>query len=175
MQRPLLGAVKEESTLRKAMEKAQQQVAAANEAERAGFEARLAALQEQLNAAEEKNQRALSMAQQTRAGHVYVISNRLLRRRGVQIGMTRRLEPLDRIRELGDVSVPFEFDVHATIFSDDTPGQENQLHRHFCVSRSTRLTRARRSSVLSWQRYARSSKRSESNRLDHERSLPRVP
>jgi len=45
--------------------------------------------------------------------------------------MTRRLEPLARIRELGDASVPFEFDVHAMIFSDDAPGLEKQLHRHF--------------------------------------------
>lgn len=125
-------AAKEESTLRKAMEKAQQQVAAANEAQRADFEARLAALQEQLKAAEEKNQRALSMAQQTRAGHVYVISNiGSFGEEVFKIGMTRRLEPLDRIRELGDASVPFEFDVHAMIFSDDAPGLEKQLHRHF--------------------------------------------
>ncbi|MCY1274884.1 hypothetical protein D9M70_235140 [compost metagenome] len=48
-----------------------------------------------------------------------------------KIGMTRRLEPQDRIRELGDASVPFEFDVHAMIFSDDAPGLEKSLHRHF--------------------------------------------
>ncbi|NIM31648.1 MAG: DUF4041 domain-containing protein [Pseudomonas stutzeri] len=131
-ERAIKEAAKEESTLRKAMEKAQQQVAAANEAQRAEFEARLAALQEQLKAAEEKNQRALSMAQQTRAGHVYVISNiGSFGEEVFKIGMTRRLEPLDRIRELGDASVPFEFDVHAMIFSDDAPGLEKQLHRHF--------------------------------------------
>jgi len=131
-ERALKEAAKEESTLRKAMEKAQQQVAAANEAQRADFEARLAALQEQLKTAEEKNQRALSMAQQTRAGHVYVISNiGSFGEEVFKIGMTRRLEPLDRIRELGDASVPFEFDVHAMIFSDDAPGLEKKLHRHF--------------------------------------------
>ncbi|MBO0643620.1 DUF4041 domain-containing protein [Pseudomonas stutzeri] len=131
-ERAIKEAAKEESTLRKAMEKAQQQVAAANEAQRAELEARLAALQDQLKAAEEKNQRALSMAQQTRAGHVYVISNiGSFGEEVLKIGMTRRLEPLDRIRELGDASVPFEFDVHAMIFSDDAPGLEKQLHRHF--------------------------------------------
>lgn len=131
-ERAIKEAAKEESTLRKAMEKAQQQVAAATEAQRAEFEVRLAALQEQLKAAEEKNQRALSMAQQTRAGHVYVISNiGSFGEEVFKIGMTRRLEPLDRIRELGDASVPFEFDVHAMIFSDDAPGLEKQLHRHF--------------------------------------------
>ncbi|MNL32480.1 hypothetical protein D3C87_1543370 [compost metagenome] len=89
-------------------------------------------LQAQLQAAQEKNQRALSMAQQTRAGHVYVISNiGSFGEQVFKIGMTRRLEPLDRIRELGDASVPFEFDVHAMIFSDDAPGLEKKLHRHF--------------------------------------------
>lgn len=107
------------------------QVAAASEAQRAEFEAKLASLQEQLRQAEEKNQRALSMVQQTRTGHVYVISN--IGSFGgdmFKIGMTRRLEPTDRVRELGDASVPFEFDVHA-IFSEDAPTLEKQLHRNF--------------------------------------------
>ncbi|MBX8529527.1 DUF4041 domain-containing protein [Pseudomonas cichorii] len=131
-ERAIKDAAKEETTLRKALEKAQEQVAAANAAERAEFETRLALLQDQLKAAEEKNQRALSMAQQTRAGHVYVISNTgSFGEEIFKIGMTRRLEPLDRVRELGDASVPFEFDVHAMIFSDDAPGLEKQLHRHF--------------------------------------------
>ncbi|WP_201485833.1 DUF4041 domain-containing protein [Pseudomonas sp. OF001] len=125
-------AAKEEEMLRKAMEKVQQQVEAANEAQRADFEARLLELQGKLQAAEEKNQRALSMAQQTRSGHVYVISNiGSFGEEVFKIGMTRRLEPADRIRELGDASVPFAFDVHAMIFSDDAPGLEKTLHRHF--------------------------------------------
>ncbi|MBD9412973.1 DUF4041 domain-containing protein [Pseudomonas sp. PDM16] len=128
----LKDAAKEEDTLRKAMDKVQKQVAAASEAQRAEFEARLAELQSKLHAAEEKNQRALSMAQQTRSGHVYVISNiGSFGEEVFKIGMTRRLEPQDRIRELGDASVPFEFDVHAMIFSDDAPGLEKSLHRHF--------------------------------------------
>ena len=131
-ERAIKDAAKEEATLRKALEKAQEQVAAASAAERADFEARLALLQEQLQAAEDKNQRALSMAQQTRAGHVYIISNiGSFGEQVFKIGMTRRLEPLDRVRELGDASVPFEFDVHAMIFSDDAPSLEKQLHRHF--------------------------------------------
>ncbi|MDA3843601.1 MAG: GIY-YIG nuclease family protein, partial [Candidatus Kapabacteria bacterium] len=48
-----------------------------------------------------------------------------------KIGMTRRLEPLDRVKELGDASVPFKFDVHAMIYSDDAPGLENELHKEF--------------------------------------------
>ena len=48
-----------------------------------------------------------------------------------KIGMTRRLEPMDRIKELSSASVPFEFDVHAMIFSDDAPALEASLHQHF--------------------------------------------
>ena len=72
------------------------------------------------------------MAQQTRTGHVYVISNIGSFGEDVfKIGMTRRLEPTDRVRELSDASVLFEFDVHAMIFSEDAPTLEKQLHRHF--------------------------------------------
>jgi hypothetical protein len=67
-----------------------------------------------------------------RAGYVYVISNIGSFGENVyKIGMTRRLEPLDRIKELGDASVPFNFDVHAMIFSDDAPALEASLHRAF--------------------------------------------
>ncbi len=131
-ERAIKEAAKEEEMLRKAMEKVQQRVAAANDAQRADFEAKLLELQGKLQAAEEKNQRALSMAQQTRSGHVYVISNiGSFGEEVFKIGMTRRLEPADRIRELGDASVPFAFDVHAMIFSEDAPGLEKALHRHF--------------------------------------------
>ncbi len=131
-ERAIKDAAKEEEALRKAMEKAQQQVAAANDAQRAELEAKLQDLEVKLKAAEERNQRALSMAQQTRTGHVYVISNiGSFGEHVFKIGMTRRLEPKDRIRELGDASVPFEFDVHAMIFSEDAPGLEKALHRHF--------------------------------------------
>lgn len=131
-ERAIKEAAKEEDTLRKAMEKAQQQVAAASETQRAEFEAKLLELQTKLQAAEEKNQRALSMAQQTRTGHVYIISNiGSFGEEVFKIGMTRRLDPNDRIRELGDASVPFEFDVHAMIFNEDAPALEKTLHRHF--------------------------------------------
>lgn len=131
-ERAIKEAAKEEETLRKAMQKVQQQVAAANDAQRAAFEAKLLELQDKLFAAEQKNQRALSMAQQTRTGHVYIISNiGSFGEKVLKIGMTRRLEPLDRIKELGDASVPFEFDVHAMIYSEDAPGLEKTLHRHF--------------------------------------------
>jgi hypothetical protein len=71
-----------------------------------------------------------------RAGYVYVISNRgALGERVVKIGLTRRLEPLDRINELGDASVPFRFDVHAIYFSEDAVRLENELHEHFATRR----------------------------------------
>lgn len=131
-ERAIKEAAKEEETIKKALEKVQQQIAAASDAQRAEYEGKLRELEAKLQAAEEKNQRALSMAQQTRAGHVYVISNiGAFGEEVFKIGMTRRLEPRDRIRELGDASVPFEFDVHAMIFSEDAPGLEKTLHRHF--------------------------------------------
>lgn len=67
-----------------------------------------------------------------RAGYVYVISNIGAFGENVfKIGMTRRLDPMDRVDELGDASVPFEFDVHAMIFSNDAPALEAALHRAF--------------------------------------------
>jgi hypothetical protein len=80
------------------------------------------------------------MAQQTKRGHVYIISNvGSFGEHVYKIGLTRRLEPLDRIRELGDSSVPFEFDVHALIFSEDAPGLEHQLHRHFILAQVNKV------------------------------------
>ena len=67
-----------------------------------------------------------------RAGYVYVISNIGAFGENVyKIGMTRRLDPQDRVDELGDASVPFNFDVHAMIFSDDAPALETALHKAF--------------------------------------------
>lgn len=67
-----------------------------------------------------------------RAGYVYIISNIGSFGENVyKIGMTRRLEPMDRVNELGDASVPFNFDVHAMIFSDDAPALETALHKAF--------------------------------------------
>lgn len=67
-----------------------------------------------------------------RAGYVYVISNIGAFGENVyKIGMTRRLDPMERVNELGDASVPFDFDVHAMIFSDDAPKLETALHAAF--------------------------------------------
>ncbi|MCW2922085.1 MAG: chromosome segregation ATPase [Thermoleophilia bacterium] len=75
-----------------------------------------------------------------RAGYVYVISNvGAFGQRMVKIGMTRRLEPLDRIRELSDASVPFNFDVHTLFFSEDAVNVETSLHQHFADRRVNRV------------------------------------
>ena len=87
-------------------------------------------LKARLAEAEAKSQRAISQAQLTKSGHVYVISNIGSFGEGIfKVGMTRRLEPLDRVKELGDASVPFPFDVHAMISCNDAPTLENALHR----------------------------------------------
>jgi len=87
-------------------------------------------LRSQLAEAEEKTQRTKSQAELTKSGHVYVISNIGSFGEGVfKIGMTRRLEPEIRVRELGDASVPFPFDVHMMISCDDAPALENALHQ----------------------------------------------
>ena len=132
IERALKEAQKEEEALQKAMARVQAQVAKANDDQRAAFEAQLLELQDKLKQAESRGQRALSMAQQTKAGHVYVISNvGSLGEHVYKLGMTRRLEPLDRVKELGDASVPFSFDVHAMFWSDDAPRLEAQLHKVF--------------------------------------------
>ncbi len=75
-----------------------------------------------------------------KAGYVYVISNIGSFGENVyKIGMTRRLEPMDRVDELGDASVPFSFDVHALIFSDNAPNLEAKLHEHFHNNRINKL------------------------------------
>lgn len=125
-------AEKEERFIQKALEKARAELVNANEEQRLEFQVQLADLESRLKEAEERGQRALSMAQQTRRGHVYVISNIGSFGENVfKIGMTRRLEPLDRVKELGDASVPFSFDVHAMLYSEDAPALEKDLHRRF--------------------------------------------
>ena len=75
-----------------------------------------------------------------RAGYVYGISN--IGSFGsdvVKIGLTRRLEPMDRVNELGDASVPFRFDVHALFFADDAVSIEAMLHQHFTDRRINQI------------------------------------
>lgn len=79
-----------------------------------------------------------------RAGYVYVISNvGSFGERMVKIGMTRRLDPMDRVRELGDASVPFNFDVHTLHFSQDAVSVESELHRRFEMQKVNRVNTRR--------------------------------
>jgi hypothetical protein len=89
-------------------------------------------LREQLREAHERFQRAKSQAELTRAGFVYVISNiGSFGDKVFKVGMTRRLEPMERIHELSGAAVPFPYDVHMMISSEDAPALENALHKDF--------------------------------------------
>ena len=86
-------------------------------------------LRQDLAAATEKT---LTIAQQTKKGHVYIISNIGSFGEGVyKIGQTRRPDPQERVDELGDASVPFEFDIHALIKSENAPALEHRIHKQF--------------------------------------------
>jgi len=105
---------------------------AAGEAERAALERERDSILKNLTQIEKQKQDVAWREQNTRAGYVYVISNVGAFGANVyKIGVTRRLEPRERIDELGDSSVPFDFDIHALIFSDDAPKLETALHQAF--------------------------------------------
>ena len=125
-------ALKEEEKYNKLLEKAREDAEEATGARLDSLNEKIAQLSQDLKVAHERSERAKSMAEQTKRGHVYVISNIGSFGSDVyKIGMTRRLEPLDRVKELGDASVPFTFDVHAMIHSEDAPALESSLHKNF--------------------------------------------
>ncbi|OFX36002.1 MAG: hypothetical protein A2X08_08080 [Bacteroidetes bacterium GWA2_32_17] len=125
-------AEKEEATYQKALEKARKEIELTTGDKHEKLQAQIDKLEQELKEAQEKKERAISMAQQTKRGHVYVISNIGSFGENVfKIGMTRRLEPTERIKELGDASVPFQFDIHAMMFSEEAPTLENELHKAF--------------------------------------------
>jgi len=135
-------AEKEEKIKAEAIAELKLRMAEQSEAERAGFQEELQRLQMELEDAHARSERAKSRAQETKQGHVYVISNiGSFGESVLKIGMTRRLEPMDRVKELGDASVPFQFDVHALIESDDAPKLETELHKHFDKRRVNRVNR----------------------------------
>lgn len=139
-EKALKEAAKEEKMLAKAMKLAEAKLSSAAAEERAKFEQELESIKEKLALAEEKGQRALSMAQQTKRGHVYIISNvGSFGENVLKIGLTRRLDPMDRVKELGDASVPFQFDVHAMIHSENAPELEKKLHEIFSLKRVNKV------------------------------------
>ncbi len=99
-------------------------------------QAKIYELELQLAEAHEKSERAKAMAERTKSGFVYIISNiGSFGEDVVKIGLTRRLDPSDRVRELGDASVPFLFDTHAMIYSEEAPALESALHNEFAARR----------------------------------------
>lgn len=142
LQEEVESAIKEEEKYETLLAKAKAEAENAAGAKLSKLQEKIALLDKELAEAQEKAQRAKSMAQQTKAGHVYVISNIGSFGENVyKIGMTRRLEPLDRVKELGDASVPFSFDVHAMIHSENAPELENLLHKKFDTSRLNLVNR----------------------------------
>lgn len=123
---------KEQQHYQNALQRINAQLEAASEADRAAIEEKKAELVAQLNKIDEEFADVDYREANQRAGYVYVISNIGAFGENVyKIGMTRRLDPQDRVDELGDASVPFNFDVHAMIFSNDAPKLEAALHNAF--------------------------------------------
>ncbi|MBN2640379.1 MAG: DUF4041 domain-containing protein [Victivallales bacterium] len=131
-EKALQDAEKEENSYLRQLEKALEESKKVTGARYELMMDKISLLEQQLEQAREAKERAISQAQLTKSGHVYIISNiGSFGEHIYKIGMTRRLEPLDRVRELGDASVPFAFDVHAMVYSEDAPALENALHRAF--------------------------------------------
>jgi len=123
-------AEKDEARRRQELDKAR--VEAASGAVTEELRQRIADLEAKLNSAHVEAERARSMAERTRSGYVYIISNVGAFGEDIfKIGLTRRLDPDDRVKELCDASVPFSFDTHAMIYSDDAPALETALHKEF--------------------------------------------
>jgi hypothetical protein len=142
IERAIKQAAREEELVNQAIARIRQQFEQASEAEKAKLEAQLQELNVKLVEAEEKGKKALSMAQQTKRGNVYIISNVGSFGEGVyKIGLTRRLDPTERIRELGSASVPFPFDVHAMLPAEDAPALENALHKKFVERQMNKINK----------------------------------
>lgn len=135
-QKKLREAEKEKELIRVAMEEAEKRVAAASAEHKAATEKELQELRQKLDEATKKE---LTIAQQTNKGRIYIISN--LGSFGIdvyKIGLTRRSAD-ERVDELCSASVPFDFDIHAVIETDDAPALEYKLHHHFFGLRMNKI------------------------------------
>jgi hypothetical protein len=113
---------------------------ATSEADRMALTAKIAEVEAGKQALEGEEQLIDYREKNAKAGYVYVISNIGAFGEGVfKIGMTRRLDPMERVDELGDASVPFWFDVHALVFSDNAPALEAKLHERFAAGRLNKV------------------------------------
>jgi Domain of unknown function (DUF4041)/T5orf172 domain len=113
---------------------------ATEEQERADLKARIDEVQAKRDELDREEKVIDYREQNAKAGYVYVISNVGAFGEGVyKIGMTRRLDPMERVDELGDASVPFWFDVHALVFSENAPTLEAKLHERFAAGRLNKV------------------------------------
>ena len=125
-------AEKEEQIKQKALDEARKQLADEHGKHNEKLQALVGKLELELQEAIDRKAKAIARAQLTRSGHVYILSNiGCFGEEVFKIGMSRRLEPLERVKELGGASVPFPFDVHAMIYSEDAPALETALHQRF--------------------------------------------
>ena len=123
---------KEQTHYQNALQKLAEQIKVAGTEARKALEEKQKELSDKLHQIETDIKDVDYRAANQRAGYVYIISNIGAFGEGVyKIGMTRRLDPMERVYELGDASVPFNFDVHAMIFTEDAPGLEAALHSAF--------------------------------------------
>ncbi|WP_025596104.1 DUF4041 domain-containing protein [Agrobacterium tumefaciens] len=135
-QRDMERAEEEEAKYQKLLDKAKTDASKAAADQIGAYNEKIQMLEKDLADAHAKFERAQAMAEKTRSGYVYIISNiGSFGEEVVKIGLTRRLDPADRVRELGDASVPFVFDTHAIIYSDDAPSLERALHNEFQKTR----------------------------------------
>ncbi len=125
-------AEQEEKRYKKSLEQAKSEIESAHGEELEKLKEQMRLLEESLKEAQAKKERAISRAQLTKSGHVYVISNIGSFGENVfKLGLTRRLTPEDRVKELGGASVPFYYDIHAMIYSENAPDLETKLHHIF--------------------------------------------
>lgn len=121
-----------EYALKKQQEQEELQLLSCNDTERSALEIKKQEITSQLDTIQQSINDLDYRTANAKAGYVYVISNIGAFGENVfKIGMTRRLEPTERVYELGDASVPFNFDIHAMIFADDAPALESALHKAF--------------------------------------------
>lgn len=135
---------KERAQYERALADLEKQLAGCGDDEREALEAKKAELTANIAEVDKGIEDVDYREANQRAGYVYVISNIGSFGENVyKIGMTRRLDPMERVYELSDASVPFNFDVHAMIFTDDAPGLEAALHNYF-ADRKVNLVNPRR-------------------------------
>lgn len=129
LQKVLRDAEKDEAKHKQALDRAKVELRDAAGAQLEKLQSLVGRLEAELQEAIDRKAKSIARAQLTRSGHVYVLSNIGSFGEGIyKIGMTRRFEPLERVYELGGASVPFRFDVHAMIYTEDAPALESMLH-----------------------------------------------